>query len=138
MGQPILPRVHTARLAMICTVMLGMIAIHAFWVYAFYRNGLHHYSYLEIAEQHTPRAGTFPLDQARIPFPLTLLLLTQFINWLLLPWFVVWGAFLLRQAWPHLHGGPRTFYLLPLCLAVPALFTMWSPLGQSILTWLAD
>ena len=119
-----------------------IVADYSFLIAAFYLNGLHHYSYGEIAAQ-TPNVGNGTLSGA--PYFVNL-------NMRLLVWGLLVAGFgrsvlllavmglsvTLIGRWTRLRWAARLGWISVILSALPMLSVMRSPLSRSILAWLLD
>jgi hypothetical protein len=124
-------------------LLLLIVSIHAFWVSAFFVNGLHHYAYEDIYWQRTPSAGHVPFTAlSHLPTFMDVALMAAMVvhpfGSVVLPLQVVWVGSRLRWNRDVLPWTTRMFALGALALAVPMVVFLWSPLGSTITTWLMD
>ena len=131
------------RLVIVSCIIFVMVLIHVYWSNAFlvYASPTLTAPYalwprisLSGDSPFTPFLSFGPI----IGNLLILILLSQMINWIILPWITAWMFIRLRSDWSKTAWYARSLYLAILLAAIPIIATMWSPFGQTVLTWLAD
>jgi len=124
-------------------VSFVLAAYYAFLIVAFYSNGLHHYTYDQIWAQQTPNATDFPFSGAPDLglFGLLFLLIAMIIAGLgsfILPITAFVALIFLIYCWKQFNWREQATYLCILICSTPIVIVMWSSLGRSIATWIAD
>jgi hypothetical protein len=124
-------------------VLLALIGYYFFIVFAFFGNGLHHYSYDDIWWQRTPTAGDFPFTEPAslglVGFVLLLAaMLIATIGSVVVPVASLWVAMKIRSQWHALKWPERGLWFITTAGAGIATLIMWSPLGRAITTWIID
>ena len=123
-------------------IIILIVAGYTFLIAAFYLNGLHHYSYGDIAAQ-TPNVGNSTLSGS--PYFVTLnvqllvggLLIAGFGPYVL-PFAVLGLSGTLLGQWTRLRWYESLGWISVILSAVLIHNVMRSPLSRSIFTWLLD